>query len=56
MKTSTKGARSMASLEQDIRQLRRKAKGLEVQIDAEFYLFAAAFWFHVRRSLCCPVR
>jgi hypothetical protein len=36
MKTSTKGARSMVTLEQDIRQLRRKAKGLEVQIDENF--------------------
>lgn len=36
MKTTTKGARSMATLDQDIRQLKRKAKGLEAQIDENF--------------------
>lgn len=36
MKSSTKGARSMDSLEQEIRQLRRKAKGLEDRIDENF--------------------
>ena len=36
MKRSTKGARSMDALEQEIRQLRRKAKGLEDRIDENF--------------------
>ena len=36
MARSTKGARSMAALEQDIRQLRRKAKQLEERMDENF--------------------
>ncbi len=53
MTRSTKGARSMNSLEQEIRQLRRKARQLEDRID-ENYLFPAAFRLYVRPVPVAP--